>query len=263
MEGWTNLYTVHDVIPLTQPELSPIDPKRHRRLLDRIVASSDLLITVSEAARNEIVQSLGCRPEQVRNCSQPVNVGATTEPPPMDLQAGQYLLVCGSVEPRKNIVRLVEAYEQSGVDMPLVVAGPDGWHAEEIGARLKESKGVLRLHYCDRQQMLSLIAHARGLLMPSLAEGFGLPVVEAMASGTAVLTSNSGALAETAGGAALSVDPKDVRAIAASIRRLCLDDALQAQLIRAGRERALSFTGDQFSNNLARVYSELIAPSAT
>lgn len=261
MEGWINVYTVHDAIPLTQPELSPINAERHRRMLDRIVASSDMLVTVSEAARAEIISALGCSPDKVRNCSQPVDVGPSPGPPPMNLQSRRYLLVCGSVEPRKNIARIVEACKQSGVDIPLVVAGPDGWRAEEITASFKATKGVLRLPYCKREDMLALIAHARALVMPSLAEGFGLPVAEAMASGTAVITSDRGALAEIAGGAAFLVDPNDVHAIASAIGRLCCDDALHARLVHAGRERAAAFGKSRFADNLAIVYTELIAPS--
>lgn len=260
--GWTNLYTVHDAIPLLQPALSPIDPVRHRRLLDRIVAASAALVTVSAAARADIVTALGCPAASVIDCSQPVSAHA---PPatalPAGLVPGGYLLVAGAVEPRKNIAAILAAYRRSGVALPLAIAGPDGWRAGEIAPAIAATPGALRLPYLPNEAMPALIAGARALLMPSLAEGFGLPVAEAMALGTPVVTSAGGALAETAGGAALLVDPADTGGIADAIRRICADDALRAALIEAGRRNAARFTPPAFAARLAALYDSLFDPA--
>jgi glycosyltransferase involved in cell wall biosynthesis len=110
--------------------------------------------------------------------------------------------------------------------------------------------------------LLGLIANARALLFPSLAEGFGLPVVEAMALGTPVLTSDRGALAEIAGGAALTVDPTRVDAMAAALARLVSDDALVRALVDRGRVRAATFSTDRFVARLAAVYGNALRSRA-
>lgn len=253
--GWRNLYTVHDTIPLIHPELSPIEPVRHRRLLRRIATNADAIVTVSAAAAGEIATALFLPPGRVVDCSQPVAVADPGDAPlPVGLVAGRYLLVCGSVEPRKNIARIVAAYRASGTALPLVVAGPDGWRSETVAAMLAGTPGIVRLPWQSRATMVTLLARARALMMPSLAEGFGLPVAEAMALGTSVVTSRTGALAETAGDAALLVDPQDTAAITAAITRVAQDDALCRALAHAGRERAKCFEADMFAERLGRLY---------
>jgi len=258
MEGWINVYTVHDAIPLVAPGLSPIDPRRHARLLDRIVRSADAIATVSAAARQEIVGALRCDPALIVDCAQGVLPAPAAGDLPEGLAPGRYFLFCGSLEPRKNVAALAEAFRASGTEMPLLVVGPDGWRADEIAARIGFGNDVRRLPYVDRPTLTALIAHARALLFPSLAEGFGLPVVEAMALGTPVMTSASGALAETAGGAALLVDPRDIAQMAKAIARLAADDALCAELGARGRQRGEAFTVDRFAVRLATLYAGLI-----
>lgn len=263
--GWRNLYTVHDVIPLTHPTLSPIEAVRHRRLLDRIAASADAIVAVSATAAAEIAATLGLSPQRVVDCSQPVAVAEPGDGPlPAGLEDGRYLLVCGTVEPRKNIARIVSAHRASGTTLPLVVAGPDGWQGGTAAAALAGTPGIVRLPWQSRPTMVALLAKARALVMPSLAEGFGLPVAEAMAMGTPVVTSAGGALAETAGGAALLVDPLDTAAIAAAIARVAQDDALCHALAEAGRARAAArFAPRAFADRLGALYDGLSEPIGT
>ncbi|MDB5684289.1 MAG: group 1 glycosyl transferase [Sphingomonas bacterium] len=259
MAGWINVYTVHDAIPLVRPDLTPIDPRRHRRLLDRIVAVADRIVTVSDAARNEIVAALGCPAALVENVGEAVEVRGSPAALPAGLAPRRYLLVCGSIEPRKNIGRILDAYRSSGVTLPLVLAGPDGWRAAEFAAAIATTPGVLRLTWQTREQMDALLGSARALVMPSLAEGFGLPLVEAMARGTPAIVSGEGALAEVAGGAALLVNPLSIADIGAAMRRVAEDDALCARLDAAGRVRARSFAASAIAPRLARVYADLVA----
>lgn len=261
VRGWRNLYTVHDVIPLTDPALTPIDAGRHGRLLRALAARAGAIVAVSDAARDAIIGALGCAPDLVVNCSQPVDVGAETPAELLEpgLVPGRYLLMCGTVEPRKNVAAVVDAFRRSGADLTLVVAGPDGWRSDGLARVIAATPGAVRLGYRTRAQMLALIAHARALVMPSLAEGFGLPVAEAMALGTPVLTSRDGALAETAGGAALLVDPRDVDGIAAALARLAADDGLARALAAAGRVQAARFTAAAFEDRLRPLYARQAA----
>ena len=262
LDGWANLYTVHDVIPITHPELTPIKGRRHRRLLAAIAGDAARLVTVSEAARRAIVTALGCEDGFVTDCAQAVAIPAGGHARPNGVPDGRYLLVCGTVEPRKNIARILAAYRASGVALPLLIAGPDGWHARASSpTAIAATPGAIRVPFLPREGMLGLIAGAHALLMPSLAEGFGLPVIEAMALGTPVLTSSRGALMETAGGAALLVDPTDTDAIAAGIAALADDDALCVTLRAAGRQCATDFTLDRFAARLGALYQDVIAPA--
>lgn len=257
--GWRNLYTIHDVIPLTAPGLTPIDPARHRRVLALLTAQADRLVTVSDAARGEIVRVLGCPASLVVNCAQPVDlgpVGGGGEPLTAGLQPHGYFLVCGSVEPRKNVAAVAAAHARSGTALPLVVAGPDGWGADRIAPML-DRPGIVRLAYRTRPELLALIRQARALLMPSLAEGFGLPVAEAMTLGTPVLVSRDPALLETAGGAAHVVDAADVDAIAKGILRLASEESYCAALAAAGLEQAGRFAPRVFAARIGGLYREL------
>ncbi len=162
------------------------------------------------------------------------------------------------MEPRKNLLRLAQAHAAAGVAAPLVIAGPDGWQGREISARLARHPGVVRLPWLPRPLLLALMAGAAGLLMPSLAEGFGLPVAEAMALGAPVMTSRDGALAEIAGEAAMLVDPLDILAMAGAIAALAGDATLRGRLAAAGRRRAETFTKAAHGRRLAEVYAEVL-----
>lgn len=254
IEGWANLYTIHDVIPLLQPELTPIDQGRHRRLLRSIAGIAASIVTVSDTSAADIARALDCAKDRIRNCGQAVDGEPSRAALPGDLASKAYLLALGSVERRKNLDRLVEAYSASGVALPLVIAGPDGWQGE-----LSHIPGVVRLPYLPRNQVSSLIGEAKALLMPSLAEGFGLPIVEAMALGTPVMTSRGGALEETAGNAALLVDPRDIGDMAAAIQRLVQDSAVGDGLAAAGLRNARRFTLARFAEQLTPLYEEQMA----
>jgi glycosyltransferase involved in cell wall biosynthesis len=257
MAGWTNIYTVHDVIPLDHPELGRVDSRRLRAMLTRIVASGDRIVTVSEHARGRIIDQLGIAPDRVTNCYQAVvPEAAGAGDLPRGLRAQGYFLYCGMDEPRKNLARLQAAHRASGTRLPLVLVGPEGASARP-GAG---SAGVIRLPYQPRDRLAALQQGARAMLFPSLAEGFGLPLVEAMAFGTPVLTAAGGALQEVAGGAALLVDAQDEGAIARGIARLASDDTLCRQLGAAGLQRARRFGRARFAARLRAVYARAIAP---
>ncbi len=263
IEGWLNIYTVHDAIPILHPGLTPIDGKRHRHLLDTLVKSAARIVTVSEAARQDLMQSFGWAGDFVTNLGLAVQV--ETRGPgslPLGLRSREYLLFCGQIEPRKNLFRLIEAYAASGITMPLVLVGPDGWGARSILRKAASVRGVMRIPYLERASLLNLIANARALVLPSLAEGFGLPLAEAMALGTPTLISRDPALCEVAGGAALSVDGEDVAEMAGALARLANDEALCADLSKRGLARAPAFQIEAFGARLASFYAGLVAEHA-
>jgi glycosyltransferase involved in cell wall biosynthesis len=169
------------------------------------------------------------------------------------------VLAVGTLQPRKNLIRLVDAVARLSRDMPVVlrVVGPDGYQAAQIRERLGRSVQVEIAGYVSEDELAAEYRNADVFVYPSLYEGFGLPVVEAMASGTPVVTSGAGSLREVAGEAALIVDPLDVEAIAEAIARIASDRELRASLRTRGLARAAEFTWDRSATRLAEIYAEL------
>lgn len=248
--GWTNLYTVHDVIPLTDPELGETDGAGLRARLDALLAGGARLATVSAFSRQEIATALGVALVDI------LDLGSALEPLvpdkadlPSGLHHDGFYLFCGTTEARKNLERIVAGWRASGTARPLVLAGHP--------ARGDRGAGVIELGFVPRATLLALVAGARALVFPTLAEGFGLPVIEAMALGTPVITSDRGALAEVAGDAALLVDPFDPAAIGNAIQRIDGDQALRGSLRARGVERAHAFSLAAFGDRLSNAYREI------
>lgn len=259
VQGARNLYTVHDLIPQSDPALTTIPRERHWRLLQQILAYADGLVTVSETMRQAIIDQMGCAPGFVTNTYQAAFTPLQRDPPlPAGLRPGRYFLFCGTVEPRKNLLALMVAHARSRADLPLVIVGPTAVGNKALEAALCRAPHVVRLPWQPRTVLLGLIRRARALLFPSLAEGFGLPIAEAMTLGTPVMTSDRGAPAEVAGGAARLVDPGDIAAMAVAISALALDDALCAKLRAAGFDRARAFSLDIYRRQLRALYAEIM-----
>ena len=256
IDGWANLYTVHDVLPLTHAGLTAMAAAPLRARLTQIATRAARLVTVSAHSRREIIAALAVPDRLVVDCGLATDIAAEHRAAmPGELTSGGYFLFCGSAEPRKNLARVVAAWRMSGATRPLAIAG-------DAGDATLDLSGTIRLGRLPRPELVETIAAARALVFPSLAEGFGLPIAEAMALGVPVVTTGQGAMAETAGDAALLVDPVDTAAIAASIGRLDRDDALAAGLAARGRGRAgEAFSLRQFGQRLRGLYAEIAGDS--
>ena len=267
MPGVPNIYTFHDAIPLRVPNRTATDPARFLRLLRAIAASGSHILTVSEATRKEIlaaIPALDDRIEVLPQVAEPSTDILALDDVCLDarirttlgLGARAYFLFCGTAEPRKNLPALIRAHRAAGTSRPLVIAGPVDWQASEERAE-RDGAHVIRLGYLDKSLMLCLMRGARALLYPSLAEGFGLPILEAMQLGTPVLTSAGGATEEIAGEAALLVDPLQEPAICACIDRLDSDDDLCRELARRGRQRAALYAPEAYALRLGMAYGRI------
>lgn len=275
--GAKNVYTLHDIVPLVMPYASLEDKGYYKGLLRWLIDNADGICTVSEASRRDLVDMFGVAPERIDNLYQAADLGSR---PVMaadddlrlwldrlfDLDLGGYFMFAGAIEPKKNVGRLIEAYLQSGVETPLVIVGREGWRSEpELrllrggnGTQLKGTARIRRIDYLPRAQLLRLMRGARAMLFPSLYEGFGLPVLEGMALGTPVLTSNVSSLPEITGDAALRVDPYDVDAMAVAIRSLDGDSALRKRLSGLGLAQSERFSGAHFQRRLAEFYEKIL-----
>ncbi|HEV8650172.1 MAG TPA: glycosyltransferase family 1 protein [Actinomycetes bacterium] len=241
--------TVHDLAFRHYPEAYPASGRRfHERAAAIAVAEAAQILVPSAATARDLADLYGLEPGRVTVT--PLGAELPAHDPGAARRllaelgvAGPYLLAVGTLEPRKNLLRLLAAFASAADELPdhyLVVAGPVGW-----GPELRPTYDSVRVKMAgavDDAVLHGLYAMADALAYPSLYEGFGLPVVEAMLHGTPVLTSDRSSLPEVAGDAALLVDPLDEGAIAKGLVRLVDDAALRARLARAGRARAERFT---------------------
>jgi glycosyltransferase involved in cell wall biosynthesis len=171
------------------------------------------------------------------------------------------VLHVGAIQTRKNVARLVEAFERLEPDWRLALAGSFGYGAERIRARIESSAARERisvLGYVDPDELAAWYARAAIFAFPSLDEGFGMPVLEAMAGGAPVLTSNRSALPEVAGDAAVLVDPEDTEALIEALRGMAGDEALRQELAARGLARARLFTWEKAVRETWDVYEELL-----
>ena len=271
LEGARNIYTVHDLVPLRLPYTTLTDKPQFSRLLKGCAAEGDHLCTVSEFSRADIIDQCGVAPDFVTNTYQTALLPSEIEAETWDASAAQveglfglpahgYFLFFGAVEPKKNIGRLLEAFLGLGLETPLVLVGARAWLSEGELLLLPESDPrIIRLDYLGRNALLRLMRAARAVLFPSIFEGFGLPVLEAMQLGTPVLTGNGSSLPEVAGDAALLVDPYSTAAIAAGIARLDADADLRATLSTAGPGQAARFSADAYLPRLEAMYAGVLA----
>jgi glycosyltransferase involved in cell wall biosynthesis len=175
-----------------------------------------------------------------------------------------YALFVGTLEPRKNIPSLIKAFEHfhksGGKEFQLVIAGKKGWLYEPILSAIKESPAashIRRLDYVSERDLAALYSRARMFMYPSLFEGYGFPVLEAMASGTPVITSNNSSLAEIGHDAALLINPERVDEIADAMARLTTDESLRARLIAAGIARAAEISTSNAVASVLNIYKSL------
>jgi len=253
--------TVHDLAFLHDPDHYTARGLRlFRRGLELTIADADLVACPSQVTADDCAAN-GIDPDRIRVVPWGVEQVTVTEDDVIDVLGGfgltkPYLLWTGTIEPRKNLPRLLEAYLSLDTDHELVLAGPEGWN-EDLSGLIARGNGRIRsLGYVQPHELAVLYGGATVFCYPSLVEGFGLPVLEAMAQGTPVVTSSGTATEEAAGGAAALVDPHDVVSIAAGIGGL-LDDPSHAELLgAAGRARATEMTWDACAAKMHSVYEE-------
>ena len=248
--------TFHDLFVLTGEYSTPEFRERFARQARDAAARADLIIAVSDFTASQVEQLLGVERSRLRVVHHGVRCL-----PPSGAPRGRILLHVGAIQQRKNVARLVEAFERLPAGWRLVLAGSAGYGAEKILARIEASPrraDIDVLGYVSSQQLAGLYQRAAILAFPSLDEGFGMPVLEAMANGVPVLTSNRSALPEVAGDAALLVDPEDGESIADGLCRLAGDEELRQELREKGYRRASQFTWETAVVKTWQVYRELL-----
>ena len=232
---------------------------------------ADMVIAPSEATRDEIKKHLRIKDDKIRV----VHEAAREKMKPLQLEDCQdvlekhgiqrpYLLYTGTIEPRKNLIKLIQAYNEllkhTDHRPQLVLCGGRGWLDEEVFeqvAELKLQRMVKFTGYVDDEDLPALYSACEAFVYPSLYEGFGLPPLEAMACGAAVITSNSSSLPEVVGDAGIMVNPNDLGELSGAIASLLNDREQRQNYRRAGIERAKLFSWERAARETQAVYDEV------
>ena len=253
-KGGRTVSTFHDLFVMTGDYSSPEFRARFTGQARAAAARSDLIIAVSNFTASQVEHLLAVEPSRIRVVHHGVRLPIADPHPEHE----KLVLCVGAIQRRKNIARLVEAFERLPASWRLAVAGaPDGFGAAEELRAVDQSPARDRidvLGYVTSAALDSLYSRARMFAFPSLDEGFGMPILEAMAHGVPVLTSNCSAMPEVAGDAALLVDPLN---IGDALLRLAEDQSLRDDLIRRGLERVRQFTWESAIEKTWAVYEEL------
>ena len=241
--------------------------------MKRSCKRADLIVTISQFSKSEIIKYLNVSPDKI--VIMPCGVDFEIYRPDYNEEdirtakkkyglEGEYLLYLGTLEPRKNIDRLVDAYAliKQRVNNPpkLVIAGRKGWQYDSIFKKVRElglADDVIFTGYVDASDSPLLMSGAIAFVFPSIYEGFGMPPLEAMACGTPVITSNAASLPEVVGDAALMVNPYSTESIADAIERILFDKNLRAKLSKRGLKRASCYSWDNSVRVILDIYKRL------
>jgi glycosyltransferase involved in cell wall biosynthesis len=275
LPGTQTLLTVHDLSFVRVPETASPSLKAYLDVVvPRSVKAADHVLADSQATKDDLMALYGVASEKVTVLLSGVDVrfqrvedhqqrAAVRER--YKIPERPYLFSVGTVQPRKNYARLIQALAHlraAGHDLDLVIAGGRGWLDDPIYAAIQEQNLIDHAHFigfADDADLPALYSDAVCVALPSLYEGFGLPVLEAMACGTPVVTSNLSSLPEVAGDAALTIDPLNLDALVNALEQLLTDTALRERLIAAGYARAAQFTWDRSAAQLRDVYTILLS----
>ncbi|MEP1422637.1 MAG: glycosyltransferase family 1 protein [Erythrobacter sp.] len=274
VKGAVNIYTMHDLVPLRLPYTTLDNKRAYLKLVKQITDRADHIVTVSECSKRDIIDLLGVPEDRItityQSVALPDDVLKFSDEEVARIVEGgfgvgyrDYYLFWGSIEPKKNIHRMIEGYLASGVEAPLVIVGAQAWKSEEELRLVPDNTAqgkqrIIQLSYCPQGTLLNLIRGAKAALFPSLYEGFGLPALEAMTLGTPVIGSNTGSLPEVIGEAGLQVDPYNSKDIANAFAQMDSDDALRGELTKKGRVQAELFCPSAYRKRLDALYGKLL-----
>jgi glycosyltransferase involved in cell wall biosynthesis len=241
--------TIHDLVPLHHPEWTTSRTRSmHGRKYRNAAETCDVVFVNSEFTGRDVIETLGISAERVR-VAQPAAKEVFRAEGPAAALGAPYILTVATLEPRKNLQTLVEAHRLLAGDILLAVVGAEGWGEQP----LLDDPRIRRLGYVSDEELARLYRGAAVAVYPSLFEGFGIPIIEAMACGVPVVASAHESLDEASGSAAVRADPADPKAMAAAIERTLVE---HAQLVTAGLEHSRSFTWRAVGETFLRGYEE-------
>lgn len=269
--GTRTIVTIHDLSFVRLPETVMPGMANHlNKWVPRSVQRADHVIAVSEATRQDLIELYQTPPEKISVLYHGVtpDFKPVLEPDKLsgvrqkyNLGQQPFILSVGTIQPRKNYRRLIQAFATLDPALALVIVGSKGWNYADVLAEITHQNLAKRVHllgFVADADLPALYSAANLFVYPSLYEGFGLPVLEAMACGTPVVASNQSALPEVVGEAGLLVDPADIEAMAAAMAHVLSDTGLRQTLAEAGPARAAQFTWAGMADHLLALYQKLV-----
>ncbi|MEQ9552837.1 MAG: glycosyltransferase family 1 protein [Coleofasciculus sp. G3-WIS-01] len=263
--------TIYDLTFLKYPDYIDSVVKTYSKRVKKCLTWTDLVITISESSKNDIIEYLNVNPDRIQvtplasrySCDDlviPSNPSVNYD------FSHPYILFVSTIEPRKNIITLISAFnhlkQNHKIEHHLILIGQKGWHHKPIFAAIENSPWNHHIHHldylCDEHVAL-FYSKADVFAYPSHYEGFGLPVLEAMTLGAPVVTSNTSSLPEVAGDAALLIDPNDPTQLADAILKIISDTQLCQDLIQKGKERAKLFSWEKTAKETLNAYKSLLS----
>jgi len=237
--------TVHDLTYKRFPELLQKETLDNLEAqMPRELSRADAIICVSESTRHDLLAFYDVDPGRVFAIHS--GLGTSASPAPIENLPPRYLLFVSTIEPRKNLGVLLDAFaklRRGGYDGSLVIVGKVGWKSKEIAPRLREP-GIVHLDYLDAARLATVYQRAEAFVFPSIYEGFGFPLLEAMKFGVPAIAARSSSLPEVGGDAALYFDPQNVDELVVQLRRVTSDTALREELVARGHAQVAKFRWD-------------------
>jgi glycosyltransferase involved in cell wall biosynthesis len=259
-----NVMTIHDVTFIKYPQFVTSIVRTYTERVKRCLPWTDLVIANSQSTKRDIIEYLGVKEESIHVtplASRYANPNLSRYPSPRN---EPYILFVSTLEPRKNLITLIDAFtyfkEKTKLEHQLILIGKKGWQYEPIFQKIATSPyrdSILHLDYLPDETVISYYQNADIFVYPSIYEGFGLPVLEAMTLGCPVVTSCTSSLPEVAGDAAILVSPHDSLEMAAAIEKVITDSQLRQDLIDQGKQQAQKFSWQQTARDTLTAYRSL------
>jgi glycosyltransferase involved in cell wall biosynthesis len=262
--------SIYDLTCIKYPDLVTSVVRTYDQRIKQCLQWTDLVITISESSKRDIVEFLEVPSEKIwvtplASRYQASDISQETGQRPAALGDSPYILFVSTLEPRKNVVNLIRAFEllktRKEIDHKLVLVGKKGWRFEPIFQAIRDSAwkaDIYHLGYLSDAEVAATYRHADVFAYPSVYEGFGLPVLEAMTWGCPVVTSNTSSLPEVAGDAAMLVDPDDTEALAEALNQVIGDPALRNTLVERGYQQAAKFSWTRTAKDTLAAYRSIL-----
>ena len=261
--------TIYDTVFISAPET--MGDRKELEEYKYGAQKSDLIITISESAKNDIIKNLDVKEDKIEIVYPGIdleNYSRIYEKEELERirkkynLPSEYILYLGTIEPRKNIERIIKAFikykKERKDNLKLILSGKKGWKYENIMELVKlRPEDITFTEYVDEEDKIALYKMAELFVFPSLYEGFGMPVLEAMAAGVPVVTSNVSSLPEVAGDAAILVDPLNEDEIFEAYKKILSDKKLQREMIQKGLEQAKKFEWKESVKVLEQIYEKM------
>jgi len=269
LTGIKTVVTIHDLIFMRYPEwYGLIDRNIYRKKFSYAARIADRVITVSQQTKSDLIEFFGIGEDKIQVIHQGCNQAFTAQLSKEEKNhvrkkwnlPDSYLLYVGTIEPRKNLLTLVRALHQHKLDIPLVVVGRQTSYIKKVRRYIREKavQNIIFLSEVSVEDLPGIYQLAKVFIYPSLFEGFGIPVLEALTSRVPVITSKGGCFSEVGGGSSLYIDPEDPEELGSELSRVLSDSDLRESMICAGLEHSRQFSNERIATGIMDLYKELL-----